>query len=77
MKLASLRTTWPSARRFAEIVIAGSSKVTREALSRIPAERMSAFIDDVAGRLRDYEIGGRLELPMETGLVLAGKPESG
>jgi len=48
----SLRTTYASARRFVGILIAGSSKLTREALANIPADRRIAFINEVAEDLR-------------------------
>jgi hypothetical protein len=47
-----LQTTYPSARAFVEILLKGSSKVTREELAQIPADRKAAFINEVAVRLR-------------------------
>jgi hypothetical protein len=35
-----------------EILLKGSSKVTREELAQIPADRKAAFINEVAMRLR-------------------------
>ena len=40
----SSRATFPSARRFVEIMIDGSSRLTRQALARVPAGRRVAFI---------------------------------
>jgi ubiquinone/menaquinone biosynthesis C-methylase UbiE len=70
--IISLQTKYPSARAFVEIVLKGSSKVTREELAQIPADRKAAFINDVAMRLRDYETSDALTLPMES-RVLVGK----
>jgi ubiquinone/menaquinone biosynthesis C-methylase UbiE len=67
--IISLQTKYPSARAF---VLKGSSKVTREELAQIPADRKAAFINDVAMRLRDYETSDALTLPMES-RVLVGK----
>lgn len=71
-----LRTTFPSARRFVEIMIEGSSKLTRQALAQIPADQKAAFIDDVAVRLRGYETGTCLELSMESRLLAGHKPQA-
>ena len=57
---------------FVEIVLKGSSKVTREELAQIPTDRRAAFIDEVVKRLRDYETRNALTLPMES-RVLVGK----
>jgi len=65
--------TFPSARRFVEVLIAGASKVTRESFARLPDERRTAFVDDVARRLHRYETGETLQLPMESRLVVARK----
>lgn len=72
-KIASLPSRYASARRFVEILLDGSSKVTREALAQLPTERKAAFIDDVVRRLRDYETSAGLEFPMESRLLLARK----
>ena len=69
--VVSLQTRYPSARVFVEIVLDGSSKVTREELAQIPADRKAAFIDEVATRLRDYETGNVLTLPMESRVLVA------
>ena len=71
--IVSLQTTYPSARRFVEILLNGSSKVTRELLAQIPADRKAAFIDEVAIRLHAYETSDALELPMESRLLVAHK----
>jgi ubiquinone/menaquinone biosynthesis C-methylase UbiE len=71
--IISLQTRYPSARAFIEAVLKGSSKVTREELARIPADRKAAFIDAVAVRLRDYETGGALTLPMESRVLVGNK----
>lgn len=73
MTIASLRTRYPSARRFVEILIHGSSKLTRQALAQVPTERRNAFIDEVAERLDRYQTNAGLELPMETRLLVARK----
>ena len=67
-----LSAKFPSARRFVEIIMEGSSKITRQMLAQLPNERKTAFIDDVAARLRSYEIDTALEIPMESRL-LAGR----
>jgi len=63
--IISLQTRYPSARAFVEILLEGSSKVTREELAQIPADRKAAFINQVVVRLRDYETSNALTLPME------------
>ena len=75
-KITDLRTIFPSARRFVEIMIGGSSKLTRQALAQIPADQKAAFIDDVADRLRCYETGTTLELSMESRLLAGHKPQA-
>ena len=70
--IISLQTKYPSAQVFVEIVLKGSSKVTREKLAQIPTDRRAAFIDEVAKPLRDYERRNALTLPMES-RVLVGK----
>ena len=69
----SLQTRYPGARRFVEILVDGSSKVTREALAQVPAARRGAFIDEVVERLVGYQTNAGLELPMETRLLVARK----
>ena len=54
------------ARAFVDILLKGRSKVTREELAQIPADRKAAFINEVAMRLRDYETSNALTLPMES-----------
>ena len=73
IKVASLRTVYPSARRFIEIVLDGSSKITRQALAQLPGDRRDAFMDEVARRLEPYRSGMEVDLPMETRLILAHK----
>jgi SAM-dependent methyltransferase len=68
--VVSLQTRYPSARAFVEIVLEGSSKVTREELAQIPPDRKAAFIDQVATRLREYETSDALILPMESRLLV-------
>jgi SAM-dependent methyltransferase len=68
-----LQTRYPSARAFVEIVLKGSSKVTREELAQIPPDRKAAFINEVATRLRDYETGNALTLPMESRVLIASR----
>jgi SAM-dependent methyltransferase len=69
----TLRAPYPSAREFVEIMIAGTSKLTRQALAQIPAERKSAFVDDVAGRLQEFKTETGVELPNESHLLVAYK----
>ena len=69
----SLQTRYPSARAFVEIVLKGSSKVTREELSQIPADRKAAFVNEVAMRLRDYETINTLTLPMESRVLVGNR----
>jgi SAM-dependent methyltransferase len=69
----TLQTRYPSARAFVEIVLEGSSKVTREELAQVPANRKAAFISEVAMRLRDYETINALTLPMETRVLVGNK----
>jgi hypothetical protein len=63
----------PSARPFGEILLEGTSKLTRQALDQIRANRKMAFIDDVAERLRDYETSTGVELPHKSHLLVAHK----
>ena len=69
----SLPATFPSARRFVEIIFEGSSKITRQMLAQLPNERRSAFIEDVAARLRGHEVGTAIEIPMESRLLIGRK----
>jgi SAM-dependent methyltransferase len=69
----TLRAAYPSARRFVEIMLGGTSKLTRQEIEQIPAERKAAFIDDVAGRLHEFETGVGLQLPNESHLIVAYK----
>jgi len=71
--IVSLRARFPSARRFIEMMIGGSSKLTRQTLAQIPAARRNVFIDDVAANLHEYETGAGLELPLESRLLVAYK----
>jgi ubiquinone/menaquinone biosynthesis C-methylase UbiE len=68
-----LQTKYPSARAFVEIVLEGSSKITREELAQIPADRKAAFINELAMRLLPYETGGALTLQMETRVTVGNK----
>ena len=70
----TLHAPYPSARRFVEIMMGGgTSKLTRQALEQIPAERRAALIDDVAAHLREFETAAGCELPNESHLVVAYK----
>jgi len=71
--VVSLCARFPSARRFVEMMIGGSSKLTRQALAQIPAARRDVFIDDVATDLHVYETSAGLELPLESRLLVAYK----
>jgi hypothetical protein len=71
--IVSLQTKYPSAQAFVEIVLKGSSKVTREELAQIPADRTAAFINEVALRLRDYETSSALTLPMESRVLVGNR----
>jgi SAM-dependent methyltransferase len=73
LSLRSLRARLPSARKFVEIMLDGSSKATRQALAQLPSSQREEFIADVAARLQRFEVGGELELPMETRLIVARK----
>lgn len=73
--LQSLRATYPSARAFVEALIAGTSKLSRELLAQVPADRKAAFTDEVVERLRDYETSAGLQVPNESRLVTARKPD--
>jgi SAM-dependent methyltransferase len=73
MTVTSLRARFPSARKFVEIMLDGSSKATRQALAQLPAGQREDFIADVAARLQRREAGGALELPMETRLIVGWK----
>jgi SAM-dependent methyltransferase len=73
MTVRLLRARFPSARRFVEIMLDGSSKMTRQALARLPSDQRAGFVDEVAERLQIYETGGVLELPMETRLLVSRK----
>ena len=71
--IISLQTRYPSARAFVEILLEGSSKVTREELAQIPADRKAAFINQVVVRLREYETSNALTLPMESRVLVGNK----
>jgi SAM-dependent methyltransferase len=71
--IISLQTRYPSARAFVEILLKGSSKVTREELAQIPPDRKAAFINEVAMRLRDYETSNALTLPMESRVLVGNR----
>ena len=58
---------------FVEILLKGSSKVTREELAQIPADRKAAFINEVAMRLRDHETSNALTLPMESRVLVGNR----
>jgi SAM-dependent methyltransferase len=63
-----------SASRFAELVIAGSSAMTRKALSEISATDIEAFKNDVVEMLSSYESSAGLTLPTETHYIGAERP---
>jgi ubiquinone/menaquinone biosynthesis C-methylase UbiE len=71
--IISLQTRYPSARAFVEILLKGSSKVPREELAQIPADRKAVFINQVAMRLRDYETSNGLTLPMESRVLVGSR----
>lgn len=78
---AALRTavetrvsSYPSAQYFAEMMIAGASPITRNALDELPEERRSDFIADVVDRLAPYATPDGMKVPMETRLVAARRP---
>jgi hypothetical protein len=50
---------YPLARGFVEALLDGASKLTRQALDRLPADRKAEFIEEVAGDLHAYETAGR------------------
>jgi hypothetical protein len=67
--VTTVRARFASGQRFVQIMIEGSSKLTRQALAQLPADQRAAFIEEVADRLRGYHTGAVLELPMETRLI--------
>jgi ubiquinone/menaquinone biosynthesis C-methylase UbiE len=73
MTKTSLSAIYPSARQFVEILIEGTSKLTRQALAQIPAGRKTAFIDEVAAQLAEFETDAGIELPHESRLLIAYK----
>jgi ubiquinone/menaquinone biosynthesis C-methylase UbiE len=73
MTTNSLAALYSSAREFVEIMIAGTSKLTRQALEQIPADRKVAFIDSVARSLSEFETDAGIELPNESRLLVAYK----
>jgi len=65
---------FPSAERFVELAIAGSSALTRQALSEVSANDMISFKNDVEEMLMQYETPTGLALPTETHYLMARKP---
>ena len=72
-KVTSLHATYASAREFVEIYLAGTSKLTRQALEQIPADRKAAFVDEVVTRLCNFETNIGLQVPIESRLIVARK----
>lgn len=75
-RVTSLQATYASAREFVEIYLAGTSKLTRQALEQIPADRKAAFVDEVVTQLCDYETNVGLQVPIESRLIVARKPNA-
>jgi ubiquinone/menaquinone biosynthesis C-methylase UbiE len=73
MTVTDMRAKFSSAQEFVEILIDGSSKLTRQALAQLPADRKAAFIHGVTERLQQYETDTALEVPMESMLLVAHK----
>jgi len=67
-------STYPSAQTFVETMLAGASRITRNALGDLPEERRSAFIADVVDHLAPYTASDGMKVPMETRLVAAKRP---
>lgn len=76
IEVRSLRKTarFPSATAFTECFIAGASRGTRQALSKIAGAERESFIARVAERLGEYEVNGTLAAPMECHLAMARRP---
>lgn len=64
---------FPSAKRFVELLMAGASKVTRQALAQVPDPAKAHFIEDVANRLREYQTDEAFVIPMESRMLLTEK----
>ena len=64
---------FPSAKRFVEALMAGASKLTRQALAQVPDPAKAHFIEDVANRLREYQTDEALAIPMESRMLLTEK----
>jgi SAM-dependent methyltransferase len=69
----SLIATYPSARRFVEIIIEGSSKLTRQVFEQIPIERRAVLVDEAVERLRQYETDAGFQVPNESRLLVGYK----
>ena len=76
-KVTSLNAAYPSARAFVEIYLAGTSKLTRQALEQLPADRKAAFVDEVVTRLHAFETKTGLRVPIESRLIAARRPSLG
>ncbi len=66
-------SSFSSAKRFVESLMAGSSKLTRQALAQVPDPAKAAFIEDVANRLREYQTDEGIAIPMESRMLLTEK----
>jgi len=71
MRTKTLVSRYPSARTFVEWVMAGASKITRDALAQVAADERGAFIEAVVARLEPYQDGDTLAMPMESTLLRA------
>jgi len=63
-----------SANRFTEMVVAGASAKTRDALAQVATDDRMAFMRDVENMLAPYVTEQGLELPMEAHFVSALSP---
>ncbi len=70
-RVTARHSRFPSAKRFVEALMAGASKLTRQALAQIPDPAKAGFIEDVANRLREYQTDEALAIPMESRMLLA------
>lgn len=69
----SLNASYPSARRFTEIMLEGTSKATRQMLDQLPHDRRAALMEEVVERLTPYETGTALEIPNESRIIITIK----
>lgn len=73
MTVMSLPAAYPSAEQFVEIHLEGASKLTRQVLAQIPADRRLAFIEKVTERLRRFESDTGLVVSNESRVIVGRK----